>query len=73
MLCVHAWVPQISRLGVTVAAVVHQPSWEIFAMFADLLLLCDGGRTAYYGPVSDVQVSTPDVALCMFRVVHAPS
>ncbi len=48
---------QISRLGVTVAAVVHQPSWQIFAMFADLLLLCEGGRTAYYGPVSNVQVS----------------
>ena len=47
---------QVSRMGVTVAAVVHQPSYEIFAMFDDLLLLCEGGRTAFYGGVTSVQV-----------------
>lgn len=47
---------QVSRMGVAVAAVVHQPSYEIFAMFDDLLLLCEGGRTAFYGHVSNVQV-----------------
>ena len=45
-------------MGVTVAAVVHQPSYEIFAMFDDLLLLCEGGRTAFYGHVSNVQVTS---------------
>jgi ABC-type multidrug transport system ATPase subunit len=50
---------QVSRMGVTVAAVVHQPSYEIFSTFDDLLLLCEGGRTAYYGPVADVQVQRP--------------
>lgn len=45
-------------MGVTMAAVVHQPSYEIFTMFDDLLLLCEGGRTAYYGPLQDVQAHT---------------
>lgn len=43
-------------MGVTMAAVVHQPSYEIFARFDDLLLLCEGGRTAFYGHISNVQV-----------------
>ena len=78
---------QISRTGVTVAAVVHQPSWEIFSTFADLLLLCEGGRSAYYGPVRDVQarmlacrdaadLMSGDVAVlpqgCKQRVHHKP-
>ncbi|EIE25785.1 P-loop containing nucleoside triphosphate hydrolase protein [Coccomyxa subellipsoidea C-169] len=50
-----ATLQQVSRMGVTVAAVVHQPSYEIFAMFDDLLLLCEGGRTAFYGGVTSVQ------------------
>ena len=40
----------------TVAAVIHQPSYAIFATFDDLLLLCDGGRTAFYGSVEAAQV-----------------
>jgi hypothetical protein len=41
---------------VTAAAVIHQPSCEIFEMFDDLLLLGKGGRTVYYGPQAEVQV-----------------
>lgn len=41
------------RKLVTVAAVIHQPRYEIFASFDDLLLLGRGGRTVYMGPVSD--------------------
>lgn len=36
------------------AAVIHQPSYEIFHMFDDILLLGKGGRTVYYGPEADV-------------------
>ena len=42
-------------MGVTIAAVIHQPSYEIFQMFDDILLLAKGGRTAFYGPEGQVQ------------------
>ena len=42
-------------MGVTIAAVIHQPSYEIFQMFDDILLLAKGGRTAFYGPEKQVQ------------------
>lgn len=42
-------------MGVTTAAVIHQPSYQVFAMFDDVLLLCKGGRTVYAGQGSEVQ------------------
>jgi ABC-type multidrug transport system ATPase subunit len=39
--------------GITVAAVIHQPRYEIFTLFDDILLLGKGGRTAYLGPTDD--------------------
>jgi ABC-type multidrug transport system ATPase subunit len=47
---------RVARTGVTVAAVIHQPSWETFCLFDDLILLAKGGLTAYYGPQEQVQV-----------------
>lgn len=40
---------------VTTAAAVHQPRHEAFSLFDDLLLLGKSGRTAYYGPVAEVE------------------
>lgn len=39
----------MASLGVTVVAVLHQPRYEIFAMF-DTLLLLGAGRTVFMGP-----------------------
>ncbi|CAM8899013.1 unnamed protein product [Rhodiola kirilowii] len=36
--------------GVNVCMVVHQPSYALFRMFDDLVLLAKGGLTAYHGP-----------------------
>ncbi|KAH8076620.1 ATPase [Aureococcus anophagefferens] len=40
----------LSGRKVNVVVVLHQPSFFIFRMFHDVLLLCRGGRTAYCGP-----------------------
>ena len=40
----------LSGRRVNVVVVLHQPSFFIFRMFHDVLLLCRGGRTAYCGP-----------------------
>lgn len=47
---------RVAQSGVTVAAVIHQPSYETFSLFDDLVLLAKGGLTAYCGQQSEVQV-----------------
>ncbi|KAK4535010.1 hypothetical protein CDCA_CDCA03G1035 [Cyanidium caldarium] len=37
----------------SVVAVIHQPSYEVFSAFDDLLLLRRGGRTVYFGELGD--------------------
>ena len=44
-----------ARRGVTVAAVVHQPSAMVFSMFDCVLLLAKGGRVAFCGRVADIE------------------
>ena len=44
----------ISRLGLTVVSVIHQPRVEIFEKFDDVLLIVPGGETAYFGPVERI-------------------
>eukprot|EP00891_Asterochloris_glomerata_P004256 jgi/Astpho2/4256/e_gw1.00064.69.1_t len=45
---------EVAHMGVTTTAVIHQPSYDVFRMFDDLLLLCKGGRTAFYGQEAEV-------------------
>jgi hypothetical protein len=40
-------------LRLTIVAVVHQPRFEIFSLFDDVLLLGKGGRTVFMGPTAD--------------------
>eukprot|EP00850_Spirogloea_muscicola_P018499 SM000170S02671 [mRNA] locus=s170:128164:135959:+ [translate_table: standard] len=44
-----------ARRGVNVIVVLHQPSYAIFKMFDDLMLLARRGRCAYHGPLEDVE------------------
>ncbi|KAJ3331205.1 hypothetical protein HDU76_003790 [Blyttiomyces sp. JEL0837] len=46
----------ISRLGLTIVSVIHQPRVEIFDRFDDVLLIAPGGKTAYLGPVTKAQI-----------------
>ncbi|KAI3840529.1 hypothetical protein MKX03_007223 [Papaver bracteatum] len=41
--------------GVNICMVVHQPSYALFKMFDDLILLAKGGLTVYHGPVKKVE------------------
>lgn len=46
---------QITSLGLTIVAAIHQPRIEIFEKFDDVLIIAPGGRTAYLGPTADAQ------------------
>ncbi|KAK9699545.1 hypothetical protein RND81_08G180400 [Saponaria officinalis] len=41
--------------GVNICMVVHQPSYALFKMFDDLILLAKGGLMVYHGPVRQVE------------------
>ncbi|KAM0866428.1 hypothetical protein ACQ4PT_042630 [Festuca glaucescens] len=41
--------------GVNISMVVHQPSYTLYNMFDDLVLLAKGGMMVYHGPVKKVE------------------
>ncbi|XP_071908261.1 ABC transporter G family member 28 [Coffea arabica] len=41
--------------GVNISMVVHQPSYTLYKMFDDLILLAKGGLIVYHGPVKKVE------------------
>ncbi|XP_037466780.1 ABC transporter G family member 28-like [Triticum dicoccoides] len=41
--------------GVNISMVVHQPSYTLYNMFDDLILLAKGGMPVYHGPVKKVE------------------
>ncbi|XP_020538221.1 putative white-brown complex homolog protein 30 isoform X2 [Jatropha curcas] len=41
--------------GVNISMVVHQPSYSLFKMFDDFILLAKGGLTVYHGPTKKVE------------------
>lgn len=41
--------------GVNICAVVHQPSYTLYNMFDDLILLAKGGLIVYNGPVKTIE------------------
>ena len=43
----------VSDTGRTVVCTIHQPSYDVFAAFDDLLLLAEGGRQVYSGPIGE--------------------
>ncbi|KAL7748707.1 hypothetical protein RI367_005860 [Sorochytrium milnesiophthora] len=45
----------LSQLGLTIVSVIHQPRYEIFGAFEDVILLVPGGKVAYMGPALDAQ------------------
>jgi ABC-type multidrug transport system ATPase subunit len=70
-LSICALLHRISRRGrITVVAVVHQPRFDAFKMFDDVLLLGRGGRTVYLGPTGGA-LGYACMPACLPACLHA--
>ena len=65
---------RITEVGMTVVAVVHQPRFEIFECFDDVLLIAKGGQTAYMGPRKGVvdYFENMGFVVCFLLSLHEP-
>ncbi|XP_064935039.1 ABC transporter G family member 28-like isoform X1 [Musa acuminata AAA Group] len=58
--------------GVNISMVVHQPSYTLFSMFDDLILLAKGGLIAYQGPVRKVEEYFSGLGIVVPERVNPP-
>ncbi|CAA0834044.1 ABC transporter G family member 28 [Striga hermonthica] len=58
--------------GVNICMVVHQPSYTLFKMFDDLILLAKGGLTVYHGPVKKVEEYFSGLGIVVPERVNPP-
>ncbi|THU69271.1 hypothetical protein C4D60_Mb08t12690 [Musa balbisiana] len=58
--------------GVNISMVVHQPSYTLFSMFDDLILLAKGGLIAYQGPVRKVEEYFSGLGIIVPERVNPP-
>ncbi|KAJ8543957.1 hypothetical protein K7X08_025575 [Anisodus acutangulus] len=58
--------------GVNICMVVHQPSYTLFRMFDDLILLAKGGLTVYHGPVKTVEEYFAGIGITVPDRVNPP-
>ncbi|QCE05485.1 ATP-binding cassette [Vigna unguiculata] len=58
--------------GVNICMVVHQPSYALFNMFDDLILLAKGGLTVYHGSVKKVEEYFADLGINIPKRINPP-
>ncbi|XP_050139969.1 ABC transporter G family member 28-like isoform X3 [Malus sylvestris] len=58
--------------GVNICMVVHQPSYTLFKMFDDLILLAKGGLTVYHGLVKKVEEYFASLGITVPERVNPP-
>ncbi|KAK8463535.1 hypothetical protein SEVIR_1G375300v4 [Setaria viridis] len=58
--------------GVNISMVVHQPSYTLYRMFDDLILLAKGGMTVYHGPVKKVEEYFSGLGIVVPERVNPP-
>ncbi|KAM3341173.1 putative white-brown complex protein 30 [Capsicum galapagoense] len=58
--------------GVNICMVVHQPSYTLYKMFDDLVLLAKGGLVAYHGPVKKVEEYFANLGITVPDRVNPP-
>ncbi|XP_074379277.1 putative white-brown complex homolog protein 30 [Apium graveolens] len=58
--------------GVNICMVVHQPSYALYKMFDDLILLAKGGLTVYHGSVKKAEEYFADLGIVVPDRVNPP-
>ncbi|KAK4771791.1 hypothetical protein SAY86_013566 [Trapa natans] len=58
--------------GVNISMVVHQPSYTLYKMFDDLILLAKGGLTVYHGSVKKVEEYFTGLGIIVPERVNPP-
>ncbi|GLU02520.1 hypothetical protein SLE2022_197690 [Rubroshorea leprosula] len=58
--------------GVNICMVIHQPSYTLFRMFDDLILLAKGGLTVYHGPVKKVEEYFASIGITVPERINPP-
>uniref|UniRef100_A0A5B7B0A7 ABC transporter domain-containing protein n=1 Tax=Davidia involucrata TaxID=16924 RepID=A0A5B7B0A7_DAVIN len=58
--------------GVNICMVLHQPSYTLYKMFDDLILLAKGGLTAYHGSVKKVEEYFAGIGINVPERVNPP-
>ncbi|PIA26833.1 hypothetical protein AQUCO_08700012v1 [Aquilegia coerulea] len=58
--------------GVNICMVVHQPSYSLYKMFDDFILLAKGGITVYHGPVKKVEEYFAGIGIHVPERVNPP-
>ncbi|XP_055811569.1 putative white-brown complex homolog protein 30 [Solanum dulcamara] len=58
--------------GVNICMVLHQPSYTLYKMFDDLVLLAKGGLVAYHGPVKKAEEYFANLGIAVPDRVNPP-
>ncbi|KAL6133419.1 hypothetical protein ACLB2K_065654 [Fragaria x ananassa] len=61
-----------AREGVNICMVLHQPSYTLFRMFDDFILLAKGGLTVYHGSVKKVEEYFAGIGIVVPDRVNPP-
>ncbi|KAG7638776.1 putative white-brown complex protein 30 [Arabidopsis thaliana] len=58
--------------GVNICMVVHQPSYTMYKMFDDMIILAKGGLTVYHGSVKKIEEYFADIGITVPDRVNPP-
>jgi len=65
-------IKNVASTGRTVVCTVHQPSYALFRAFDKLLLLANGGRTVYFGELTDLVPYLENAAVALGNTEVGP-
>jgi ABC-type multidrug transport system ATPase subunit len=62
-------VKNIAETGRTVVCTIHQPSIDIFEAFDELILMKNGGKIIYYGPLGQHSSKVIEYFMVSFYII----